>query len=150
MNIELRDIKGGAFTYGERIQLEQILRAEMGDYERISAVIECLHDIKIEPENAVALAPYVERVLLDFAEWIKREARELHIPPTNEEMEAGIEELSKKCGDMGNVVTLAERFQCTFEEIYKRSYLEIYAILKVGAERTKYERRLSQVYSKKK
>lgn len=150
MKIELRDIKGGAFTYGERIQFERILRADMSDYERINAVVECLHDIKIEPDNAVALTPYVERVLTDFVGWIEREHKELHIEPTKEELEAGVEDFSKACGDMGNVVSLAEKFQCTFEDVYKRPYLEVYAILKVGAERTKYERRLSKVYTKKK
>lgn len=148
--IELRNVGTGDITYGERIQLEHILRAEMGDYERIHAVIECLHDIDITPDNAVALAPYVERVLTDITGLIEREQKELYLPPTNEELEAGIEELAKACGEVGNTVNLAEKFQCTFEEIYKRPYLEIFAIQKVGVERTKYERRLNKVYSRKK
>lgn len=150
VNIELRDIKSGAFTYGERIELERIIRAEISDYERIYEVVQCLHDVRIEPENAVALEPYVARVLTDIAEWIEREQKELYIPPTNEEIQAGIEEFAKACGTIGNVVSLAERFCCTFEEIYKRPYLEVYAILKVSAERTKFERRLNDVYRNKK
>lgn len=147
---KLRDIKAGDFTYGERIQLGRIMAdQEMGDYERIRQVILCLHEIDCTPQTASELADYVQSIIEGFAFWVEQERQQLYIPPTPEEMQAGIDQLSKACGDMGNVVTLAEAFHCSFEEIYNKPYPEVFTIQKIHTERAKYERRLNQVYLKK-
>lgn len=146
----LRDISEGDMTYGERIELGRIIKdQEMGDYQRIKEVVKCLYDVEVTPKEAVDLADHVEDILTDLVEWMKREHQAFYIEPTAEEVKANIQGLTKACGDMGDVVSLAESFHCTFEEVYKRPYLEIFTIHKVHAERTRYERRLSKVYMDK-
>lgn len=145
-----RNIAEGEFTYGERIMLMRIMKEDMGDYERIKEIIQLLHDIEPEPQDAVNLTEYVAQIIKDFGGWLEREQRELFIPPTPEEERAGIKQLSDACGDMGNVVTLAEEFKCSFEEVYKKPYPEVFTILKVRTERAKYERRLSKEMLRKK
>lgn len=146
-----RDIRGGDFSYGERIALARVLRNEsLTDYQRVRETIQVLHDIEVTPEEAAGLTEYVTEIIEGFCEWIEREANELNIPPTADEIQAGVDRFAEACGDMGNVVGLAEQFHCTFEEVYKRPYLEVFTIQKIHTERTKYERRLTEVYSRKK
>lgn len=147
----LRDISEGDLTYGERIELGRIVRDEnMGDYQRIKEVCQCLYDVEVTPEQAVHLTDHVAKVLTDIIDWMKKEQQEFYIPPTPEEERARIQDLTKACGDMGDVVSLAESFQCSFEEVYNKPYLEIFTIHKVHAERTRYERRLNKVYQERK
>lgn len=149
-NTKPRNIKEGDMTYGERIELGRIMRNEdMSDYERIRQVVLCLHDIDVQPKEAAELAQYVLQVIEGLSFWVEQERQQLHIPPTPEETQAGIEEMGKAIGDLGNVVTLAEAFHCSFETIYKKPYTEVFAIQKVHTERAKYERRLNQVYIRK-
>lgn len=146
----LRDIKGGDFTYGERIALGRLLAQEKSEYQLIKGVIEILHEVEITPDDALNLREYVATIIEDFGKWLERENTELHIEPTPEEVQAGVDKLSKACGDMGVVVSLAEKYQCSFEQVYKMPYVEVFTIQKVGVERQKFERRLNEVYRRKK
>lgn len=146
----LRDIKSGDFTYGERIALGRLLAQEKSEYQLIKGVIEILHEVEITPDDALNLREYVATIIEDFGKWLERENTELHIEPTPEEVQAGVEQLSKACGDMGVVVSLAEKYQCSFEQVYKMPYVEVFTIQKVGVERQKFERRLNEVYRRKK
>lgn len=148
--IQLRKIAEGEFTYGERLELARILRDEsMSEYSKAREIILCLHDIDMQPRELAELTPYIDKIVRDFGEWLEREHKAFYIPPTNEEKDAGIETLSKECGEMGNVVSLAEELHTTFEEVYKMPYLEYFARQKVHTERAKYERRLNKVYANK-
>lgn len=150
MQLEKRDIEAGDFNYGERIQLARIFRNEdAGPYTTIADVIECLHDFRPTTDQAWELRDYVKEVHDAFAAWLQREATELYIEPTPEEVQAGINKLSEDCGDMGTLVSMAELFHLPFKQIYEMPYTDIFTIQKVQTARAKYDRRLADVYNKK-
>lgn len=150
MHLEERDIAGGQFNYGERIQLARIFKKEdQGPYTLIADVIECLHGTRPTAEEAWENRDYVIKVREDFIKWLQLEAEQLHIDPTPEEIQAGIDKLTEECGDMGTLVSLAEKFQCPFEQIYKMPYTDVFTILKVQTARAKFDRRLTEVYAKR-
>lgn len=141
-----RDIAGGDFLYGERIMLARIFQQkDIDDLERTKQIIEALHGFK--PSNVVAahLLPYALDICKAFLAWTEREEQECSVPPLPQATQAGVEQLTKEVGDMGNVVALAERFGFTFEQVYKMPYMDVFTIWKVDAAMAKYNRRLKKV-----
>lgn len=140
-----RDIAGGNFTYGERIMLVRILTNDsLTDYEKTKQVIEVLHDTTLQPQELAFYAPYVAKVVQSINEWLKREQSECFVPPTPEQMQAGVEKFAEECGDMGGVVALAESRGWTFKQVLEMPYTDIFTIWKVEAAREKFDRRLSE------
>lgn len=149
-----KDIESGRFYFGERIALGRICKRaveqEAPDIDIAKDVIECLHDIRVSPFVAKLLMRYVELILNSFMAWMQREDAECYVPPQQEAMQAGVEQLAQETGDMAAVVDLAERFGWSFEQVLKMPYLDVFTIWKVDASRAKFQRRLNEVLKNRK
>lgn len=134
--------------YGERIGLVRILSdTTLGEFGKAREIIKLLHDIDITPHDAASLDGYIVRIVQGLNAWLLREKNECYVPPLPEQMQAGIETMSKEIGDMGGVVAMAKQFCWTFEQVYKMPYTDVFTIWKVDAEREKYERRYHKIMS---
>lgn len=145
-----RNIAAGDMTYGEYIQLCTILRQEqLNDLCITQQIVELLHGRKVSLYRAIGLLPYAKRVNDAIVEWIKREEIECYVAPTQEQQEAGIEKMAKECGELGAIVSLSETYQCSFEDVLKMPYTDVFAINKVNAQRALFERRYNKVMEAK-
>lgn len=149
-HLRKRDIAGGDFSFGERLQIVQLLRdEERDDIERARDILECLHGKRYSLRSTARLMPYVIEIAQSMIEWLKREQNECSAPIKPEAASAGAEQFAKEVGDMGSVVSLAERFGMSISEVYRMPYLEVFAIWKVDAARARFEQRLEQVIRRK-
>ena len=150
--IAKRDIAAGDFTFGERLQLGRIFSSDNkgDDIQRTKDIIECLHEKIIDDKEAEQWLPYALEVCEAYVQWRKREDTECYVPPQQEALQAGVEQLAQETGDMAGVVDLAERFGWSFEKVYKMPYLDVFTIWKVDASRAKFQRRLNEVLKNRK
>lgn len=101
------DIRGGKLTYGQRIELGEILAREGSSIsEKYSAVMQCLYPDWVQTFEKEWVA-WFEEIVEGLRYWMQREATMLAYQPTAEEIAAGINNLGKKLGPMMTVMTLA-------------------------------------------
>ena len=150
--IAKRDIERGAFNFGERIGMGRIFSPQNqdDDIRKTKALIELLHDKVIDDREAENLLPYAEEICAAYIQWRNRENNECYVPPQQEALIAGVEQLAQETGDMAAVVDLAERFGWSFEQVLKMPYLDVFTIWKVDASRAKFQRRLNEVLKNRK
>ena len=150
LNFKERDIAGGDFLYGERIELVRIItNNESTDFEKIRDIMKLLHDIDITPRDAASLFLYVSKIIEGINGWLTREKDECYVPPTPDQMAAGIEKMAEEVGDMGGVVSIAEQRGWTFEQVLKMPYTEVFTTWKVNAASARYDQRFADLMKRK-
>lgn len=148
--IRKRDIAGGDMSYGEYIQLCRVLSQENADDIQIcQQLIKTLHNKDIGVRAAKRLLPYAKEIAEGIIAWVQREKDECSVPPTNEQIAAGLDKLSKEVGDMGGVVAISQQMGMTFEQVYNLPYVEVFTLNKVESARIRYERRYTKVLERK-
>lgn len=136
--------------FGERLQLAAILRdEERDDIERTRDMIECLHGVRPPKFIARLLIPYAVQVATSIINWLQREKNECSVPLLPDAQTAGAEQFAKNVGELGSIVQLADRFHCSFKQVYEMPYTEVFALWKFDAERAKFDRRLEKVIQSK-
>ncbi|MDE5709162.1 MAG: hypothetical protein K2I32_06935 [Alistipes sp.] len=139
------DIRGGKLTYGQRIEIGEILAREGASVsEKYTATMKCLH-----PDWVQAFTPewiaWFEEVVDGLRYWMERETTMLAYQPTAEEIAAGINNLGKKLGPMMTVMTLAEKFGKDPDEILQWEYGKVFGLLYADLEGFKYQRNYRKV-----
>jgi hypothetical protein len=148
--IRKRDIAGGQFTYGEYLRLVQIFSKDtLSDIEICKEVIECLHNKRVGLFSAIYLLPYCKEINEALLQWIEREKRECYVPPTSDQIAAGIDRMNKEIGVIGGVISIAEQFGWSFEHIYAMPYTDVFVINKRNAAVSRYQRREQQIIMRK-
>lgn len=145
--MEKRDIKGGDFTWGERIQLGKILAdKDAPEMTKALNIIECLHGKDHPP--IYTLADYIEEIAEGLAFWVQQE-QTLYLEHSAEEMEAGYKQFSEAVGEMASIINVAKCYGKCPDEVLEWKYPTVFMHLKVEVESEKFNRRLQKVYEKK-
>lgn len=148
--IERVDIKAGELKYWQRIELGRILTStELDDTQRFLKAIECMVERELEISEYVEAMAYFQEIVAGITLWVERENSELQYTPTTQELQAGIEELSKEVGDFGTANELAKNYGKTPEEVLDWEYHVVFAILRDDAKKNKYRTRLTKIMNGK-
>ena len=139
------DIRGGKLTYGQRIELGDILSKEGTSIsEKYVAAMKCLY-----PDWVQTFTPkwieWFNELVEGLRYWMERETTMLAYQPTSEEIAAGINNLSKKLGPMMTVMALAEKFGKDPDEILQWEYGKVFGLLYADLESFKYQRNYRKV-----
>lgn len=143
-----RDINKGEMTFGERMRLGDIIASDMKDHEKFEEIMELLHGFKPKPNMYKKYVKYVSGVINGIIAWREREERELYIPPTPEEIQAGCEKFSQEVGKYSTLVNISMDFGKNPEEVLEWKYPTVYMILKYNTEKEKFRRRFEKVCRK--
>lgn len=142
------DIKGGEFTWGQRIALGQIVSDQTKtEYDIANDILECLHGP--DHDDVYKCADYLEEIADGLAYWVKKEQEELALEHSAEELEAGYRQFSESVGNMASIISVAKAYGQNPEEVLNWKYATIFMHLKVEVESEKFNRRLQKVYEKK-
>lgn len=140
------DIKAGAMTFGQRIELGKIFsNQDLPEIEKFCQTFECLHDIRPKAKDFSKYVPYFTRIAEGMLHWAEMESTHLKHEPTPKQVAAGIKKLSEKTGDMGTVISLASRFTYTLDEVLLLNYSVVFVILLDDLEKYKYEKRFMEM-----
>lgn len=144
------DVKGGEFTYGNRIALIDIFRDKsLGEYEQMKQAFKEVYGYT--PRLLPIRMRY--RWLMDIVEgvayWCEVEQRELDYTPTADEVAAGVEDYQKKIGCLGTIEALAEKFGQDPDTILKWSYSKVFGFLRKDLLEAKFRRRYDEVIKRK-
>lgn len=138
------DVKGGQMTFGQRIELGEIITdSTKSEFNKFKAVMLCL-DSKWKITDLPKSIGYFEEVLLGIAYWVKREATELKYKRTADELVAGIEALSIQVSEMGTLMALAKDYGKDPDEILQWKYGKIFNILFTNLQMHLYRDRLEK------
>lgn len=143
------DIRGGQMTFGQRIELGQIItNPELSEFAQFKQVMLCL-----DPEWTVTQIKsgikYYYEVLEGVKYWIEREKTELKYNPTPEEVAAGIGKLSLAVGEMSTIMALAKDYGKDPDEILQWKYGKVFNILFTNLQSYLYRERLDKIHAKK-
>lgn len=149
MRVRIYNYREGEFSYGQRIAISRIWREELREYEKLKLVWKELYgyDCRVIPVRKRV------RLLLGLADglryWFDLEQRTLATEPTQEQLRAGIRELSEKIGDMGTVTAIAKDYGVDPDVVLTWQWGKVYGILLTDVEQYRYEKKLSDIMSKK-
>lgn len=144
------DVKGGELTYGQRIEIGHIL-ANVGnipEWRLCKDVILTLHP-NTTYKASVKNIEYFEDILEGIKHWADEEDSKLKPSYTQEEIQAGIEQLGAKLGALPTPTTLGERFGKDPDEILEWKYVKVFGILYLDKQTHEYNKRLHEVYRQK-
>lgn len=140
------DIKGGKFTYTQRIELGKIIASETTDYDKFTQILKCLN---IRQSKSILLLGYFEEIIEGLQYWFERESVMLRYEPSMEEVAAGIQDYSKNIGDFGTVKSLAKAYNQDPDTILNWEYGKVFGILYTDLEEYKYNQRYNRELEKK-
>ena len=144
------NISDGSLKYWQRIELGQILTSgELSDTQKMLKAMECMLERAPEIEEYPECIEYYAEIIEGIRLWIERENSELRNSPTPEEIQAGIEELSKEVGDFGTANELAKNYGKTPEEVLNWEYHYVFAILRDDVKKHLYRAKLNKIIEQK-
>ena len=150
-NVEIAqvDIKGGKLTYGQRIELGQILFDPGKSMSRkFVEAMECLYPGRKWDFTEKWVGCFNE-VVEGIEYWMKKEGTMLNYQPSGDEIAAGFNDLGKKLGPMMTVMTLAEKFSRDPDEILKWEYGKVFGLLFADLENFKFQKRYRVIVENK-
>ena len=141
------DVRSDKFLLWHRLQLGEALslQSEAAIFE---GVIRVLYAVNISPKHYRRFYNHVKDVLDGLAFWVEKE-KALKYEPSQEERQAGIDQLGKKVKEFGTVDAIARRMHISHDDALKLPYATVYLMLLNDLEQSKFEKRLHNVYSKK-
>lgn len=142
-------IRDGQFTFGQRIELGEIITAQnTTEWEKFRQAIACLHP-EYKVRYSVWEMEYWLEILNGIQWWIKREKSQLKYKPSTEEILAGVDQLSLEVGNMSTITALAEKFSQDPDEVLKWKYGKVFNILLTNLKSFEYKQRLENEIKKK-
>lgn len=142
------DIKAGNMTFGQRIELGNIITGNDDELIKITKIIEELHGFKPDNRQLLKLEVYIQEILEGILHWTKTESVMLKYTPTAKERQAGINDLSKKIGTLSTVDALAKKYSKDPDEVLTWNYAKVFGILYADLEISKYQRKYSEILKK--
>ena len=145
--MRLRDwnYKEGEFTYGQRIEIGEILTdQERTWYLRLKACWRVLYGW-----NARLMPPRMrirrfDRMAEGIRYWVELEERTLKYSASLSERRAGLTQLNAEVGHMGTIKALAEKFGIDPDIILSWQWGKVYGILHADLKESEYQRRLAE------
>lgn len=143
------DIKGGQMSYGERIELGNILSKKgLSNWARCRSTILCLHP-EWDKEYYNGLPMYYEKIIEGIEFWINRENTELRHEPREEEIQAGCKALALKLGAMATIKALATQYSQDPDNIPNWKYAKVFNLLYTDLEQYKFSEELRKRQERK-
>lgn len=140
------DIKAGDLTFGQRIELGQIMsNTVLSDLDKFERTFICLHNYKPKATEYSALINYFGDICSGIAFWTNQEATLLKYEPSAKEKRAGIKELSLKTGDLGTIKALAKNYSQDPDDVLLWKYGKVFGILYTDLEEYKYQLKYSEL-----
>lgn len=144
------DIRKGDLTYGQRLQLGEILsNQDLDEIQRLQAVFSCLYETTPHRTMIWAYIAEYNRIIEGVQYWVEIESQLLHYEPTTEELQAGIEQYHKAVGDLSTLHSIAKAFGKDPDEVYNWKYSKVFGILLNDLESAKYQKRYAQIMQQK-
>lgn len=131
MRLNKVDILKGKLTFGQKIDLLEVIVNEQSEAEKAKAIIRILGGRinKIRWWNVRRVLRYVKGVVDGLEYWAKAEAKALKYEPTAEEKKMGYSVLSKKFGIFNTVDALALKYMKDPDDILNWDYAKVFLIL---------------------
>lgn len=158
------NVSDGKISYGDMVTLGRILdaesaRAEKGEgdeVETIKALIRTLHP-GAQPSINATNAVYAAAIARGVRFWREQENLKLKYKPSDEEKQAGYEALAEVTGPTGVAITIAEKFGVAAgpgnkvgpDAVFDWPYAVVFKVLHTDLERSKFQKRLNEIYEKK-
>ena len=140
------DIKAGDLTFGQRIELGQIMsNSVLSDLDKFERTFICLHNYKPKATEYSALINYFGDICNGIAFWTNQEATLLKYEPSAKEKRAGIKDLSLKTGDLGTIKALAKNYSQDPDDVLLWKYGKVFGILYTDLEEYKYQLKYSEL-----
>ena len=143
------DIKTGAFTYSQRIDLGKILYGEYNDLQKFEKVIKLMYGVTPKIYELENYTKHFESAIEGLIFWVEKEKELLDYKPTAEQLSAGIDELSKKTGEYGTILSIAKNFSKDPDEILQWKYGKVFGILYTDLQNHLFSERYQKVISKR-
>ena len=147
----LIDIKGGEFTYGQRIELGGILanKQDRPEHELFLETIELMYGRKPTVSEYKEAIKAFRHIVEGLVFWIELESRQLKYEPTQEEKDAGLERYAAEVGELGTAYALAKEFAKDPDEILLWKYGKVFGYLRKQKADGDFQRRYSAVLARK-
>lgn len=143
------DWEGDCFTYGMRVELGDIFGDEdKSEYKRLCDAFKVVFGFDRRVLPMKKRIKVFDGIAVGFSQWIDKERRLLDYTPSDEEIRAGIKDLSKKVGSMSTVKQLAKAYGTDPDTVLDWPYSKVFAILYTDLEERKYETKLSKEYER--
>lgn len=140
----------GTFSYAQRIAVGDILRDEsLTMYQRLKACWRELYGWTARLMPPPMRVRRLDRMVDGLTYWAELECRTLDYKATPEEERAGLARLSGEVGHMGTVKALAQKFGRDPDEVLRWEWGKVYGILYADLKESEYQRRLSDLMSKR-
>lgn len=136
------------FTYGHRIELERIFTSEERDYWKMSEAFSLFYGFSRKVLPMGMRLQVFESIAEGFRGWIEKERTLLDYQPSEEELRAGIRDLSAKVGNMTTVKALAKTYGTDPDTILQWPYSKVFILLYTDLEERKFEKKLSKEYER--
>lgn len=143
------DVKGGKFTFEQRIELGKIFTSGNDEIIIFKKVFKCLHDYDPILKDLKKLSPYLIEITEGLKFWIEAEQNGLKYEPSDDEKKAGILQLSKKLGELATIKSLAKNFGKDMDEVLKWEYGKVFGILFADLEEYKFQKKYNEVLEQK-
>lgn len=138
--------------------LNDITMGQLAELQSLSTVYDCVYNPcgVLFGMNTKEVSRQDAREVLALATWVAKEIERItklfastSVPPTPEERQAGVDELS--FGMFGLMDYYAQRMGITdHTEVERVPWVRVYKCMEMDAAKIRYERRLREIYSKKK
>ncbi len=144
------DLKGGFFTYGNRIALATIFAdVSLTDYQKMKAAHRELYGYSCRWLPVRARTRRLDSIVEAMLYWIERERIAFDYTPTVEEQTAGIEQFNAEVGCFATIKALAKAYSKDPDEVLMWDYAKVFEILRTDLAEAKYNRRYSAVLQRK-
>lgn len=144
------DIKAGNCSFGQYIGLKKLIRSATDEVEIVEGLFKELHNYNIKPSEYLKAVPYINEISDAMLYWQEQENALLNYEPTQEEKNAGIEQLSKNIGELATIKALAKDYSQDPDYILENwKWGKVFGILYSDLETYKYQERYRKAFEKK-
>lgn len=140
------DLRGGHFTYGNRIAIGMIFAdAKASEYQKLKAAHKELYGYSCRWLPMTQRRKRLDEIVQAMIYWVEQEKTALDYTPTAEEQAAGIAQFNSEVGPMGTIKALAKAYSQDPDDVLKWDYAKVFEILRTDLAEVKYNRRFSAV-----
>lgn len=142
-------VDAGEITYLQRQELMNIYGTERSPSEVFEMVVKLFFGFVPEPREYRLFIPLVESAKKVHEHFAMAEQSMLTMEHTPEEAAAGIEDVNKRLGYSGAIVSIAEMLGQTPKTVQRMKYDEVFMILWRNVENAKFGKKFREVQNKK-
>lgn len=139
------DWGAGAFTYGNRINMGEILQRESNEYRALCIIYKEVYGWSARWLPFRKRYKVFSMITKQLQGWIDKEQTMLRYEPTEEQKRAGLDRLNKAVGEMATIRALAKEYGQDPDTILSWQYGKVFGILLCNLEEHKYNERYKKI-----